>query len=554
MIRPRLPRWCRLLVVLVVLAVVGGVEQAAEVVAAPAELSQTPPSSQVAVASRSAGESSARLVETVELSPRLHELVIESEALGGETRARILLPSSFGSSDKRYPVLYLLHGAGGDYTRWTTGLPTESTTEELDLIVIMPDGGPTGFYSNWYNGGAFGPPAWETYHLEELRLLLEQRFRANGRYAISGHSMGGFGALSYASRHPDLFSAVIASSPASDNRFLEPVTPTVLTGLTAFQGSPPDALWGNFVRDEVRWRAHNPLDLAPNLEQTPIYLSVGNGLPGPLDSVTDPNFVPMAVLEGALYTMNVGYSNRFEQLGITPVGQDLGRPGSHIIEYAHAALERWLPEVVEILQSDPVDLSRSFTYRSAEDHFSVWGWTFEVERSEPAFLDIGVSGETVAVNGTGQLRIVTPAQYSPGSSYRLEIVGRGTVDVVADDLGRLSFDLDLAGTSAETYSAVYDEPGPRHGQPPLTATISSARGGERTPERTDRYGNTALKPEPARVEQGESTSAQRTASGAGSLPATGTDAPAGAGVALFMLAAVVRMLSTATNTRWPRRR
>lgn len=257
MIRSGRPRWCRLLAVLTVLAAVGGIQHAAEVAAAPADLSQAALSSHVAVASTSTGEKPARLVETIELSRRLHELVMESEALGGETRARILLPKSFGSSDKQYPVLYLLHGANSNYTRWTTGLPTESTTEELDLIVIMPDGGPTGFYSNWYNGGAFGPPAWETYHLEELRLLLEQRFRANGRYAISGHSMGGFGALSYASRHPDLFSAVIASSPASDNRFLEPVTPTVLTGLTAFYGQPPDALWGNFVRHRPA-RCRNP--------------------------------------------------------------------------------------------------------------------------------------------------------------------------------------------------------------------------------------------------------------------------------------------------------
>lgn len=483
-------------------------------------------SSPVAAASRSTSAKPARIAESTELNPRLHELVIESEALGGETRARILLPESFGWSDRRYPVLYLLHGANSDYTRWTTGLPTESTTEELDLIVIMPDGGPTGFYSNWYNGGAFGPPAWETYHLEELRLLLEQRFRANGRYAIAGHSMGGFGALSYASRHPDLFSAVIASSPASDNRYLEPLTPTVLTGLTAFYGEPPDALWGSFVRDEVRWRAHNPLDLAPNLQQTPVYLSVGNGLPGPLDSPTDPDFAPMALLEAALYAMNLNYSNRLEEVGISLAGNDVGRSGSHITEYAHAALERWLPDVMQVLEGDPVDLSKSFAYRSAEDHFSVWGWTFDLDRPSPAFVDVSVSGDEISVNGTGLLHIVTPARYAPRSSYQIGVAGQHPREILADDHGRLSFDLDLTGTSSETYSALPDQPGPRHGQPAVTATISSAA---------------EAKPMPPRVEHGN-TGALEATGRTGSLPATGSELPGAALAMLLLLAVAARIL------------
>jgi S-formylglutathione hydrolase FrmB len=483
-----------------------------------------------------AGQNPARIVETIELSSRLRELVIDSEALGGTTRARILLPASFGTSDQRYPVLYLLHGANNDYTRWTTGLPTEATTEGLDVIVVMPDGGPSGFYSDWYNGGDFGPPAWETYHLEELRQLLEDDFRANGRYAIAGHSMGGFGALSYASRHPDLFSAVIASSPASDNRYLEPATPAILTGLTAFDGSPPDALWGNFNDDELRWRAHNPLDLAPNLRQTPIFLSVGNGLPGPLDSLADPAFAPMALLESALYAMNVNFSGRLDELGIVPVANDLGRPGSHIVQYAHAALERWLPDVMAILERNPEDRSRSFSFRSAEDHFSVWGWTFDVERPAPAFVDVTVDGDTIVVNGTGLLRVATPAHYQPGVSYRIEVAGRDPGDVVADDRGRLRFDVDLAGTSTETYSVLADQPGPRHVQPAVTATIAAVDAAPANPEGVPG-------PMPVDAEQGRNTGEQGTPAGTERLPVTGSQTPSAAIALVVLLSMTARVLS-----------
>jgi S-formylglutathione hydrolase FrmB len=62
----------------------------------------------------------------------------------------------------------------------------------------MPDGGQVGFYSNWRTG-----PQWETFHTQELPQLLATPYRANGKAAIAGVSMGGLGALerSSAPRH-----------------------------------------------------------------------------------------------------------------------------------------------------------------------------------------------------------------------------------------------------------------------------------------------------------------------------------------------------------------
>ena len=65
---------------------------------------------------------------------------------------------------------------------------------------------------NWYNGGAGGQPMWETFHVEQLdpvdRRQPAHDRRARRARAIAGLSQGGFGALSYAARHPDMFTSV----------------------------------------------------------------------------------------------------------------------------------------------------------------------------------------------------------------------------------------------------------------------------------------------------------------------------------------------------------
>ena len=59
-----------------------------------------------------------------------------------------------------------------------------------------------GWYSDWWNGGAGGQPAWETFHLTELRQLLERDWQAGDERVIAGLSMGGYGAMHYATATP----------------------------------------------------------------------------------------------------------------------------------------------------------------------------------------------------------------------------------------------------------------------------------------------------------------------------------------------------------------
>lgn len=92
------------------------------------------------------------------LDDRLVQLQLRSSHVRGPTEVRVLLPEGYTRSRRRYPVLYLLHGALDDYTAWTAKGDAERLTAGLPLIVVMPDSGPGGGYTNWFNGGAGGGP------------------------------------------------------------------------------------------------------------------------------------------------------------------------------------------------------------------------------------------------------------------------------------------------------------------------------------------------------------------------------------------------------------
>ena len=116
-----------------------------------------------------------QLLSSQQLDPRLTELTLSTPALRAPTHVRVLLPAGYDGSQYRYPVVCLLHGAFADYRAWTDAGDAEAITAGKPLIVVM--------------------------------------IAARDGRAIAGLSMGGFGALSYAGRHPDL-SIGRAASPA----------------------------------------------------------------------------------------------------------------------------------------------------------------------------------------------------------------------------------------------------------------------------------------------------------------------------------------------------
>src|SRR4051794_16205620 len=145
---------------------------------------------------------------------RLLEIRLRSSANGNQQPLRVLLPKGYDADPaKRWPVLYLLHGSFDNYKDYTEG-GFEKVIEDVPYIVVMPDDGPDGSYSDWYGTvpGTTDPiPSWESYHVRELVPYVDATFRTQPDAAhrfIAGLSSGGHGAAKYAAAYPGLFGAV----------------------------------------------------------------------------------------------------------------------------------------------------------------------------------------------------------------------------------------------------------------------------------------------------------------------------------------------------------
>lgn len=141
-------------------------------------------------------------------------LSMKSEILKMERKFAIYLPPDYETSERDYPVLYLLHGAGDDQTGWVQfgeilRIADKAILEgsATPMIVVMPDAetGQRGYFNN-----VKGDWRYEDFFFQELMPFVENeyRIRKDKRYrAIAGLSMGGGGTFIYALRHPELFSS-----------------------------------------------------------------------------------------------------------------------------------------------------------------------------------------------------------------------------------------------------------------------------------------------------------------------------------------------------------
>lgn len=149
--------------------------------------------------------------------------------------------------------------------------------------------------------------------------------------------MGGLGALGYAARHPGTFTVAASFSGIVDTRLSEDESQAYL-GLVRSQGADPYALWGDPSSNEDVWQGHNPADLAPRLQGTRLFVSAGDGHPGPLDlsGATDDQ------TETAISAENNAFVARVRALHLN-AQIDLYGPGTHNWVYWQRELHRAWP-------------------------------------------------------------------------------------------------------------------------------------------------------------------------------------------------------------------
>lgn len=156
------------------------------------------------------------------------DLSMHSDILDMDRKYAIYLPPDYHSSQRSYPVLYLLHGGGDDQTGWVQFGEVKHITDKAikegvatPMIIVMPDAntGRRGYFNS-----VDGEWRYEDFFFEELVPHVESKYRIKGekRYrAVAGLSMGGGGSFMYALHRPDMFSSACPLSASCGPLSLE---------------------------------------------------------------------------------------------------------------------------------------------------------------------------------------------------------------------------------------------------------------------------------------------------------------------------------------------
>lgn len=210
----------------------------------------------------------------------LREDHFDSHALSRSWMYEIYLPRDYAQSDRRYPVIYLLHGYNDIPISWADKAGIVEMADRMiaagvlaPCILVMPSAG-----RSWYIDG---PERMETAFIDDLIPQIDSHYRTQPdrvHRMVAGLSMGGYGAMRLALRHPDRFSAMALMSPA-----IYAPDPPFISGARLAPAFQTD---GMFNPD--RWRAMNYSSLLDNFAKTgqSLRVLVSAGLQDPYGTET----------------------------------------------------------------------------------------------------------------------------------------------------------------------------------------------------------------------------------------------------------------------------
>ena len=234
---------------------------------------------------------------------------VKSEKMGRTIPCTIVLPDDYFDEEEaseQYPVVYVLHGHGGNHKSWVEKNPDMATlAAQYGFIIVCPDG-----QNSWYWDSPIDPKMqFETHIISELVPYIDANYRTiperNSR-AITGLSMGGHGALWLAMRHPDVFCACGSMSGGVDIRPF-PKSWNMADRLGPYEGN------------EARWNEYTVINLVPKLK------------PGSLKIIVDCGVADF------FYPVNV---NLHDALLAQGIDHDFyARPGKHTWSYWVNALD-----------------------------------------------------------------------------------------------------------------------------------------------------------------------------------------------------------------------
>lgn len=361
---------------------------------------------------------------------------------------KVLLPSDYDTSGRRYPVLYLLHGAQGNEDSWLNFSDilgfTAPFTGNQAAIVVMPAGDELGGgMIDWRNG----LHQWEANLTDQLIPYVDTHFRTfadRAHRAIAGLSAGGLSTMSIAARHPQLFVAAGSFSGELDTTNPSPYSESFAYAAqlaeNTCEGGPAGttAANGDPITDDIWWHNDNPPDLAPNFGGITTYAAAGNGQPCDLQDV-ETMVIPFADVEPAAHGGTQDWDAALTAAGV-PHTTDLYGCGIHWWRYWQRDLHVFWPIMLDAFGTPA---PKSFSYRRADPDFTVWDWSFKADAGRAAeFLDLShVSKGGLTLTGSGTETVTTAPLFSP--SQVVQLTGAQQSTATADAQGRITFTVDL---------------------------------------------------------------------------------------------------------------
>jgi S-formylglutathione hydrolase FrmB len=208
---------------------------------------------------------------------------LKSRILGEDIHYCVMLPAGYDAAEnsgRRYPILYFLHGLGDNEQSlfksggWNLVEDLRRQRKIGDFLIVAPEG-----TQSFYINSADGKIRYNDFFLHEFLPYIEGKYRIRrerGSRAITGLSMGGYGAIRFAFAHPELFSSVSAQSAA-----LITETPQELSAVMRSRGPLSEVLasvFGNPI-NVPHWKQNDPFALAKQnklaLAKLAIYFNCG---------------------------------------------------------------------------------------------------------------------------------------------------------------------------------------------------------------------------------------------------------------------------------------
>ena len=280
-------------------------------------------------------------------------LDVYSAAMGRNIRVQFQ-----GGTDAAGPskAVYLLDGlrAQDDYSGWDINTPAFEWFYNSGVSVVMPVGGQSSFYSDWYSPSNFNKQPytykWETFLTSELPAYLAANKQASPTgNGVVGLSMSGGAALILSAYHPAQFSYA-----ASLSGFLNPsstfMQQAIRVAMLDAGGYNVDNMWG--PPWDAAWKRNDPVEQVARIvaNGTRLWIYCAPGGQTPLDENADPN---QALNATSLESLAIGSNKRFQEKYLAAGGRnatfDFPASGNHSWAYWGAQLQALKPDLIATL-------------------------------------------------------------------------------------------------------------------------------------------------------------------------------------------------------------